>query len=93
MFKHFRQEDPALVAAIAELFATLANLDPIDDKDQYNATLKQIKELYDLKRKPLDIDPNKIAAVAGNILVAVIVIKFEQTAVITTKLGTFLAKL
>lgn len=91
MFNPFRPEDPALDAAIADAFKSLEHLDAADP--EYQKILSQITNLYALKRQPVDIDPNKLAAVAGNILVAIVVIKFERTNIITTKVGTFLSKL
>lgn len=89
----FRPQDPANAAALADAYRILDALDPVDDKEQYETTLAVIERLNAMKPTPIDLDINKMAAVAANILVAVIVIRHERTNVITTKVGSLLSKI
>lgn len=88
MFVPFRQEDPQLNSAIADVYKTLETHKPYDA--EYKTAVDQLGKLNDLKNK--GIDPNTLVTVAGNLLIAVVVIRFEQTGVITTKLFGFLSK-
>ena len=86
MFNPFRREDPQLKDAIAEVYKEMKPLTA--DSSEYEKMANRLKELNDLKNKGLD--PNTVTVVFGNILIAVAVIKHEQTAVIATKLMPFL---
>ena len=91
MFDNFRKEDTDLEEAIASAYAELKNYEA--DTDEYKKITNQLKRLYSLKRQRHEWDPNKLAMVAGNIFVALVVIKYEQTGVITTRLHNFLQKI
>lgn len=88
MFNPFRQEDPQLESAIAAAYEELKNSQ--SDHVAYAAIVKQITKLNNLKNQ--GVDPNVLLTVAGNLLVTIAVLKFEQTGVITTKLLSFLVK-
>lgn len=88
MFKPFRREDPQLSDAIAEVYKEMKSLTA--DDPAYIKMREQLTELNALKNK--GIDPNTLLVVAGNVLIAAVVITHEQTSVITTKVLPFLAK-
>lgn len=89
MFALFRQEDPALDAAIASVYKEMNAVNA--DDPVYAKSVEQLAKLYALKNeKP--VDPNTVLTVIGNLAIALIVVKFERTDVITTKLFSFLPK-
>lgn len=88
MFNPFRREDPQLSEAIAEVYKEMKSLTA--DDSAYIKMREQLTELNALKNK--GIDPNTLLVVAGNVMIAAVVITHEQTSVITTKALPFLAK-
>lgn len=88
MFNPFKQEDPALEAAIASVFKDMETMNA--DDDDYDKMRKQLSELYALK--PKGVDPNTLLTVLGNIAIGLSVLKYEQTGVITTRIRDFLVK-
>lgn len=89
MFNPFRQEDPALDAAITSVFKEMTTL--TSDDPEYAKMVEQLPKLYALKNEK-QVDPNTVLTVVGNLAIAILVVKFERTDVITTKLFSFLAK-
>lgn len=76
--------DEAIASAYADLKAHSA------DEDGYQKSVDQLTKLYALKKK--GVDPNVLITVAGNLLIGLSVIKYEQTGVIATKVMSFLTK-
>lgn len=89
MFNPFRKEDPQLKEAIAAVYDEMKPMN--SDDEEYAKMVARLTELNALKNKGLD--PDKVLLVGSNILIAIAVIKHEQTAVIATKLMPFLGKL
>lgn len=85
----FRKNDEALEAAIAKGFKYLEQFD-LDDNEA-DLTIQQLTKLYDLKRR--SINPDTLAVVSSNVGIAVALILFEKSNVITTKVPQFLSKL
>lgn len=88
MLNRFYQEDPHLTEAIASAFEDLKIYDA--NSAEYKAIVKQLTALQAMKKKRLD--PNTVLTVAGNIAIGFAVINHERTAVITSKVWTFLMK-
>jgi CHASE3 domain sensor protein len=89
MFNPFRPEDPALDEAIAEALSDLRS--HTSEEDEYKRSVDQLVKLYALKPKALD--PNTLLTVAGNIIIGVAVLKYEQTGIITSKIWNFMSKI
>lgn len=89
MFKAFRQEDPDLTEAIASAYRDLAGCDA--DSEEYQKIVDQLVKLNSLKNQGLD--PNTLVTVAGNLAIGLVVIKYEQAAVITSKIWSFMKKI
>lgn len=89
MFNAFRQEDPDLIAAIADVYSTLAGLEA-HEKD-YASAVDQLVKLQTFKKK--NLDPNTLITVIGNLVIGFAVLKYEGTGVITTKLWSFMSKI
>lgn len=90
MFNPFNRENPDLDEAIHSAYQDLKAHSA--DEEGYQKAVDQIVKLEAMKRKPIDIDPNKMAMVLGNLFVARMVIKYEQTGVITSKVMAFMSK-
>lgn len=89
MFKAFRQEDPDLTEAIASAYRDLAGCDAYSE--EYQQIVDQLVKLNGLKNQ--GIDPNTLISVAGNLAIGIVVIKYEQAAVITSKVWSFMKKI
>lgn len=83
-------EDTNLNEAIESAFADLKSHSA--DEEGYQKTVDQLTKLYALQNKKQSIDPNVALTVAGNLLIGLSVIKYEQTGVIATKVMSFLMK-
>jgi hypothetical protein len=79
--------------AIDRLFDDLQTHDP--ETDKYAAIVTQLEKLYTLRcnSKPATVSKDTLYIVGGNIVVALIIVSFEKTHVITTKMISFLLKL
>jgi thiamine biosynthesis lipoprotein ApbE len=86
----FKQEDPALEAAIANALADLKRDESSDET--YAKTVNQLVKLYGLKPKRMTIDPNTLIIVAANIIIGYRVLKFERDGIVMTKVWSFLTK-
>lgn len=89
MFNPFSPEDQALDEAIAEVLTDLKS--HTSETDEYAKSVEQLTKLYALRSKR--VDPNTLLTIAGNLLIGLAVIKYEQTGVITTKVWSFLSKI
>ena len=88
------KEPTKLDIAIDNLLDEL-NEYPGYDED-YAKRVKMLEKLHKIKKaeKPHDrVDSDTLLVVSGNVLIALIVIGFEQKHVITTKATTFFSKL
>lgn len=85
---NFNPEDPDLVEAIADGFRDLKGFDA--HSEEYQKAVDQLVKLHSLKKKR--VDPNTALTVAGNLAIGVAVLKHERTAVITSKVWSFLTK-
>lgn len=65
------------------------------DEDKHAIIMKQLTELYALRDKdlPKPVSYDTLLTVGGNIIVCVIVIKYERFHLITTQARNFLLKL
>lgn len=84
----FHKEDEDLTEAIADGFKDLKAYD-LDDDEATQIIENQVK-LYALKNKGMSKDT--VALIAGNVGIAILVLWFEKTDVVTTKLFPFLGK-
>jgi hypothetical protein len=68
----------------------------IEGTPEYNKILANVKELSELiqaeKPKSEKLSPNTIVVVAGNLVVAALVIAYERENVVSTKVQNFLNK-
>jgi hypothetical protein len=64
------------------------------DEDEYDKMTDQLKKLYKLKaiNAPERVSKDTLALIAGNLLVALVIVAYEQKAVVTTKATNFLLK-
>jgi len=64
------------------------------DEEDYDKMTDQLAKLYALKAldKPNRVSPDTLALISGNLLVAVIIVAYEQKNIITSKAGAFLLK-
>jgi hypothetical protein len=62
------------------------------DEAEYDAMTDQLKKLYKIKGTTTQdrISRNTLAVIAGNIFVVVLIVAYEQKAVVTTKATNFL---
>lgn len=88
MFNRFNQEDPDLTEAIADAFRDLKGFDA--HSEEYQKAVDQLVKLQSLRKKSLD--PNTVLTVAGNLAIGFAVVKHERTAVVTSKVWSFLMK-
>jgi len=86
--KNFNQDDPDLTEAIADAFRNLKGFDAHDE--EYQKTIEQLTALHAMKKKR--VDPNTALTVAGNLAIGLAVVKYERTAVVTSKVWSFLTK-
>lgn len=86
------QEKSGLDKAIDECLACLASYP--EYSDEYARAVKQLVKLYKLKetKTPGSVDPNVLLTVGGNLVIALVLIAFEQNHVITTRIHSFLTK-
>lgn len=94
MFTFIPSEKTGLEIARDDALAVLNNLDPIEDKDDYEVTLTRIETLSNLisKEMPDKLNINTIVIVAANIFIALKIVDYESTNVVTTKVLPFLMK-
>ncbi len=65
------------------------------DADEYRTLVVYLDRLMEMKkeRKPrFSVSPDTIAIIVGNVVIALIIVKYEKADVITTKAKDFLLK-
>lgn len=96
MFKKKPPAEPsALDKAIDELITVMRQAD--EASDDYKAMTKRLDTLYKLKEvdhKTPDrrVSPDTLAMIAGNLLIAVIVVGHERAHVVTSKALQFMSR-
>lgn len=62
---------------------------------EYAAMVKQLNRLYKLKDldRPQRVSPDTLAIIAGNLTVALLIVKYERLEIVTSKVQSFLLKL
>ncbi len=88
MINPFAPKDETLQVTIDYVYKEMTNHDA--HSEEYAKCNEQLGKLYALQNK--GVDPNVLLTVLGNTFIAIAVIKFEQTGVITTKVLSFLTK-
>lgn len=85
-------KNPGLDMVINALELEMKDLN--GDSPEYAKMRKHLSKLYALKKQDAStrISPDTLAVVGGNVLIAVLVIGYEQKNVITTKALSFLSK-
>lgn len=86
----FAPKDENLQKAIDSVYADLAGFTA--ETDEAAKTIDQLTKLYALAPKPV-LDPNELTKTLSSIAIAVAVLKYEETGVITTKLFQFFGKM
>lgn len=86
----FRPKDEKLQEAINSVYSDLAGFTA--ETEEHQKALAQLTELYALRPNAV-VDPNKLVEVFGQLTVAMVVLKYEQTGVITTRLFQFFGKM
>jgi hypothetical protein len=94
MFNMIRSEKTGLELARDEALSNLAHLDAFNDPEKYATTLNQIEQLSKLiaEEAPAKLNVNTVALVVANVFIALKVVKYEDTNVVTTKVLPFLMK-
>lgn len=79
--------------AIEELLEELKGFEGNDDN--YKLTTEQLEKLYALRDQelPKTVSPDTCVIVGGNLAIATLILWFERSSVVTTKLTGFLSKL
>lgn len=91
--KDNRPEDDAITLAILKLLVEIDEYSGTDE--EYAKMVDQLTKLYKLKETPPKkrVSPDTLVAVSGNVLIALIVIGYEQRNVVTTKALNFMSKI
>lgn len=89
MINPFNPKDPALDQAIASVYADLAGYTA--ETEEFQKAQTQLTALYALREKR--VDPNVVLTTLGNLAIALTVIKYEQTGIVTSKVFQFLGKM
>jgi hypothetical protein len=82
------EEDPNLEKAIESAFTDLNGFTA--DEEEYQKAIDQLVKLQAMRKKQLD--PNTVVIIGTNLLIAVLVLRFERTDIVSTKLFGFLRK-
>lgn len=92
MLKRKTKEKTGLDKAIETILSEMEGY--TCDEDEYDKMSDQLKKLYKLKAldKPERVSKDTLAIITGNVLVAVVIVAYEQKHIITTRAGTFLLK-
>jgi len=90
MFHSKSKEKSGLETAIDELIAELRGHEA--HSDEYAACAERLETLYNLKDvdKSDRIKPDTLIIVGGNIVVALMIIAFEQKNIVTSKFQSFM---
>jgi hypothetical protein len=86
------RQKTGLEIAIDELLSEMKGYTA--DTEEYAKMVDQLDTLYKLKDidKPERIKPDTLAIIGGNVLVAVVIVGFERTNIMTSKALSFLLK-
>ena len=87
-------EPTALEAARLDALTVLSGFDPVLNKDEFEITMKHVETLSKLiaAEQREKLSPNAVLTVLGNIFVALKVVNYEETNIVTTKVLPFLLK-
>lgn len=71
------------------------NLELYEFDHKHELELEKIERQDEADARPFykRVDPNTVAAVVGNLAIGLLVIKYEQTGVISTKIHSFMRKI
>lgn len=89
MFNRTNPKQDMLDLAIAETFTDLKGYTA--ERDEHSKIVSQLTELYALQ--PKGVDRNAMLMALSNVAIAVAVLNYEKTGVVTTKLFQFLGKM
>jgi len=92
MFNSKSREETGLEKAIDGLLSEMKGFTA--DTKEYSAMADQLEKLYKLKDidKPERVKPDTLAIIAGNLLVAVVIVTYESKNILTSKALSFLQK-
>lgn len=92
MFNSKSREETGLEKAIDGLLSEMKGFTA--DTKEYAAMADQLVKLYELKDidKPERVKPDTLAIIAGNLLVAVVIVTYESKNILTSKALSFLQK-
>jgi len=92
MFRSKSHEDSGLEKAIEGLLSEMKGFTA--DTEEYAKMADQLEKLYKLKEidKPERVKPDTLAIIAGNLLVAVVIVTYESKNIVTSKALSFLQK-
>lgn len=92
MLKFKPAEKSGLDLAIDQILSEMQGFECSDD--EYDKMTDQLKKLYKLKAldKPERVSKDTLALITGNILVALLIVAYEQKSIVTTKATNFLLK-
>lgn len=85
-------EKSGLDLAIDQILFEMTGSD--SDAEDYDRMTDQLKKLYKLKAldKPERVSRDTLALIGGNLLVALVIVAYEQKSIVTTKATNFLLK-
>lgn len=89
MFNRSNPKQDMLDLAIAETFTDLKGYTA--ESDEHSKVVSQLTALYELQ--PKGVDRNAMLMALSNVAIAVAVLNYEKTGVVTTKLFQFLGKM
>ena len=90
-----RKDSPEVKALRSEIAALMLDMDGLSKGGkEYSQRVKQLERLHTLldNKKSCRVSPDTLAIIAGNALVALIIVAYEQKNVISTKAGSFMMK-
>lgn len=87
-------EPTGLEAARNDALLVLATFDPVEDADQYTKTITHVETLSKLiaAEQREKLSPNNVMLALANIFIALKVVNYEETNIVTTKVLPFLNK-
>lgn len=92
MFRSKSRDKTGLETAIDELLNEMKGVTA--DSEEYTTMAANLDTLYKLKDvdKPERLKPDTLAIIGGNILVAVVIVGFEKSNIMTSKALSFMLK-
>ena len=92
MFGWFQDKVTPVDEAIAELVVSMKSMN--GDEEEYDDCMKQLERLHALKKdSKRRVSPDTLAMVIGNIIVVIIIVKFERGAVMVTKAKDYVQRI